>query len=100
VSLCFLTRSVIVALGTSYNLSSYWWFDGVYYFFLEQIPLTLMLRILHEDRRRKMFESETPSLIGSTNRKTRDSETTPILAGTRLKENQKARGLKTVTDGV
>jgi len=52
VSLCFITRCVLILLGIFTNLSQYWFFDGLYYFLLELVPLFLMLQLLHGDSRR------------------------------------------------
>jgi len=52
VSFCFITRSALIILGILVNMSEFWWFDGVYYFFLELVPLVLMLQLLHGDSRR------------------------------------------------
>jgi len=52
VSMCFFIRSAIVIVAGFQDISAYWWFDGVYYFFLELVPLFLMLTLLHGDNRK------------------------------------------------
>jgi len=52
VSLCFIIRCAVVILGVTTNMSAFWWFDGIYYFLLELLPLVLMLQLLHGDMKR------------------------------------------------
>jgi len=59
VSFCFITRSGLIILGILVNMSGFWWFDGVYYFFLELVPLVLMLQLLHGDSRRGTSKSSS-----------------------------------------
>jgi len=59
VSLCFLTRSGIIVVGTLYNISQYWWFDGIYFSVLELVPLFMMLQLLHGDSRRVNKQAST-----------------------------------------
>jgi len=78
VSLAFITRSAIIALGVFYNLSSYWWFDGVYFSVLELVPLVMMLNILHGDSRKtaKVVNSKS---VGSFLLE-KETETTTLLS--------------------
>eukprot|EP01114_Cavostelium_apophysatum_P000820 TRINITY_DN10721_c0_g1_i1.p1 TRINITY_DN10721_c0_g1~~TRINITY_DN10721_c0_g1_i1.p1 ORF type:complete len:312 (+),score=30.33 TRINITY_DN10721_c0_g1_i1:96-1031(+) len=65
---CFIARSIIVLIGTFKNLSLQWYFDLLYFFFLEIIPLIMMLYVLHGDsikkqKRHKKYGDEQQRLI-------------------------------------
>jgi len=64
VTSCFIVRIGIIIWGATTNLSAHWWFDGLYFTFLELVPLFLMLYTLHGDSRRsKTPQGETSPLL-------------------------------------
>jgi len=61
---CFIIRACITTLGSFINLSEAFWFDGVYFTFLEVAPLALMIKILHRGNPPKnSIQSEDSPLI-------------------------------------
>lgn len=54
VAVCFNIRAIFVLWAAVPDADFYtnWWFDGVFFFFGEWIPLLLLLLILHRDPRR------------------------------------------------
>jgi len=64
---CFVLRAAITLLAIFYaKIDGVWWLDGVYYFFLEALPLLMMLRAYYPQQNKKHLSAASPLIRSVT----------------------------------
>jgi len=64
---CFVLRAAITLLAIFYSrIDGVWWLDGVYYFFLEALPLLMMLRAYYPQKKHSSSSIVSPLIRSVT----------------------------------